>query len=53
MNRLPVAGRGPAAGTVGSILWETKRTKAWSNGWVTKLKDDAGKVSASESIIVS
>ncbi len=38
---------------VGSILWETKRTKAWSNGWVTKLKDDAGKVSASESIIVS
>jgi hypothetical protein len=38
---------------VGSILWETKRTKAWSNGWVTKLKDDAAKVSASESIIVS
>lgn len=38
---------------VGSILWETKRTKAWSNGWITKLKDDAGKVSASESIIVS
>lgn len=38
---------------VGSILWETKRTKAWSNGWIAKLKDDAGKVSASESIIVS
>jgi hypothetical protein len=38
---------------VGSILWETKRTKAWSNGWITKLKDDAAKVSASESIIVS
>jgi hypothetical protein len=38
---------------IGSILWETKRTKAWSNGWVTKLKDDAAKVSASESIIVS
>ncbi len=38
---------------VGSILWETKRTKAWSNSWVTKLKDDAAKISASESIIVS
>jgi hypothetical protein len=38
---------------VGSILWETKRTKAWSNGWIAKLKDDAGKISASESIIVS
>ena len=38
---------------VGSILWETKRTKAWSNGWITKLKDDAAKVSASESIIVT
>jgi hypothetical protein len=38
---------------IGSILWETKRTKAWSNSWVTKLKDDAAKISASESIIVS
>lgn len=38
---------------VGSIIWETKRTKAWSNLWITKLKDDAGKISASESIIVS
>jgi len=24
----------------GSILWENKRTKAWSDGWVTKLKND-------------
>lgn len=38
---------------VGSILWETKRTKAWSKGWLVKLKDDAGKINASESIIVS
>ncbi|MBI2032329.1 MAG: DUF2130 domain-containing protein [Candidatus Levybacteria bacterium] len=38
---------------VGSILWETKRTKAWSNSWTSKLKDDAAKISASESIIVS
>lgn len=38
---------------VGSILWETKRTKAWANSWTTKLKDDAAKISASESIIVT
>lgn len=38
---------------VGSIIWETKRTKAWSNGWITKLKDDAAKISATEAIIVS
>lgn len=38
---------------VGSILWETKRTKAWSNSWIAKLKDDSAKISASESIIVT
>lgn len=38
---------------VGSIIWETKRTKAWSNSWSAKLKDDAAKISASEAIIVS
>lgn len=38
---------------VGTILWELKRTKAWSNSWITKLKDDAGKISASEVVIVS
>lgn len=38
---------------VGSILWETKRTKAWSSSWSKKLKSDAGRISASEAIIVS
>ena len=38
---------------VGSIIWETKRTKAWSKGWLTKLKEDAGKISATEAIIVT
>lgn len=38
---------------VGSILWEMKRTKAWANSWTSKLKDDAAKISASESIVVS
>lgn len=38
---------------VGSILWETKRTKAWSNLWLGKLKNDSAKINASESVIVS
>ncbi len=30
-----------ARGTVcGTILWESKRTKAWTEGWLSKLKDD-------------
>src|SRR6185312_12373349 len=38
---------------VGTILWETKRTKAWSKGWLVKLKDDVGRVNATEAILVS
>jgi len=38
---------------VGSIIWETKRTKEWRPIWLSKLKDDAAKVNASEAIIVS
>lgn len=38
---------------VGTIIWETKRTKAWSNDWTIKLKEDAAKISASEAILVS
>jgi len=38
---------------VGTILWETKRTKAWSKGWLLKLKDDMTRVNATEAILVS
>jgi hypothetical protein len=38
---------------LGSIIWETKRTKEWRPIWLGKLKDDAARVNASESIIVS
>lgn len=37
----------------GSILWETKRTKAWRNTWLPKLREDARKINASESILIS
>lgn len=36
----------------GTILWETKRAK-WTPSWLPKLREDARKVSASSSILVS
>lgn len=38
---------------MGSIIWETKRTKAWANSWTTKLKEDAARVSATEAILAT
>jgi hypothetical protein len=32
--------RSPRGMDCGHILWESKRTKVWSNLWITKLKDD-------------
>jgi hypothetical protein len=32
--------RSPRGMDCGHILWECKRTKAWSDGWIAKLKDD-------------
>jgi hypothetical protein len=41
-------------GTVcGKILWESKRTKAWSDGWVSKLKEDMRRDAASLAAIVT
>ena len=37
----------------GVILWEAKRTKAWSDEWVVKLKDDQRSEKAYISVIVS
>lgn len=38
---------------VGSILWETKRTKNWDKKWLVKLREDTRKVNASDSILVT
>ena len=32
--------KSPGGKVCGSILWESKRTKAWSDGWIAKLKED-------------
>ncbi len=37
----------------GTIIWELKRTKAWSDGWIGKLKEDQRSVQANIAVIVS
>lgn len=37
----------------GTILWETKRTKNWSDAWLQKLRDDQRLAKADVAIIVS
>jgi len=37
----------------GTIVWELKRTKAWSDDWIRKLKDDQREVRAEVAVLVS
>jgi hypothetical protein len=37
----------------GKILWESKRTRTWSDGWLTKLKKDQRNAPAELAVIVS
>lgn len=37
----------------GTILWESKRTKNWSDGWLIKLREDQRQAKAEIAIIVS
>lgn len=37
----------------GSIVWESKRTKAWNDEWVVKLKDDQREMKADVAVIVT
>jgi hypothetical protein len=37
----------------GAILWESKRTKNWSDGWLTKLREDQRSAKAEISVLVS
>ncbi len=37
----------------GTILWESKRTKNWSDGWLAKLRDDQRAAKAEIAIIIS
>jgi hypothetical protein len=44
---------GPGGQPCGTILWESKRTKNWSDGWLAKLRDDQRKAGADVALIAS
>jgi hypothetical protein len=44
---------GPLNQICGTILWETKRTKNWSDGWLPKLREDQRAAKAEIAIIIS
>jgi hypothetical protein len=37
----------------GTIIWETKRTRNWSQGWISKLKDDQRAQAAELAVLVT
>lgn len=44
---------GPQGQACGTILWESKRTKHWSDTWLAKLRDDQRAAKAEVALIVS
>ena len=49
VQRVVGAGRQPS----GTILWESKRTKNWSDSWLVKLREDQRTAKAEIAVIVS
>jgi hypothetical protein len=43
----------PLGQSCGTILWESKRTKNWSDGWLAKLRGDQRTAKAEISVLVS
>jgi hypothetical protein len=44
---------GPLGQACGSILWESKRTRNWSDGWLAKLREDQRRAKAEIALIVT
>ena len=44
---------GPLGQQCGTILWESKRTKNWSDGWLPKLREDQRTAKAEIAVIIS
>ena len=44
---------GPMGQICGAILWESKRTKNWSDGWLAKLRGDQRAAKAEIAVLVS
>ncbi len=45
--------RTPLGNECGVILWEIKRTKAWTEGWIAKLKNDLRETKANIPVIIT
>ncbi len=43
----------PSGQRCGTILWESKRTKNWSDGWLPKLREDMRAAGAEVAVVVS
>lgn len=43
----------PTGVACGTILWESKRTKNWSDGWLPKLREDQRAAKAEVAVVVS
>lgn len=43
----------PGGQACGTILWESKRTKNWSDGWLAKLREDQRAAKAEIAVLVS
>ncbi len=43
----------PTGQTVGTIMWEMKRTRSWSDGWIEKLKEDQRALRSEFGVIVT
>ncbi len=44
---------GPSGQACGTILWESKRTRNWSDGWLVKLREDQRAARAEIAVLVS
>jgi hypothetical protein len=44
---------GPFGQTCGTIIWESKRTKNWSDGWLAKLREDQRAAKAEIAVIIT
>lgn len=44
---------GPVGQACGTIIWESKRTKRWSDDWLTKLRNDQRAAKADVALIVT
>ena len=51
--KFPLDSIEPLGQACGAILWESKRTKNWSDGWLAKLRDDQRTAKAEAALLVS